>query len=115
MSWSTGWFYLIGQAHEDEALQRRAEGVHGDSLIWMRKLHAFSWCRGFWNPRGDRTGQPSPCLRRGAGGRPRKRALEEAAEGERLQAEKQERLALGARLLALLKRFGGTQSGGLLE
>ena len=28
--------YLIGQAHEDEALQRRAEGVHGDSLIWMR-------------------------------------------------------------------------------
>eukprot|EP00439_Symbiodinium_sp_Y106_P006007 s15351_g1.t1 len=81
--------YLIGQAHKDEALQRRAEGVHGDSL--------------------DLAALTLP--EKGRMRTSRKRALEEAAEGERLQAEKQERLALGARLLALLRRFRAPSLG----
>ena len=43
--------------------------------------------------------------------RSRKRAFEEATEGERQQAEKQERLALGARLLVLLRSFRAPSLG----
>ena len=102
--------YLIGQAHEDEALQRRAEGVHGDSLIWMRNPMPSAGAV----DSGIQGGQDLAALTLPEKGRmrtSRKRALEDAAEGERLQAEKQERLALGARLLALLKRFRAPSLG----
>eukprot|EP00439_Symbiodinium_sp_Y106_P013997 s11671_g2.t1 len=97
--------YLIGQAHKDEALQRRAERVHGDSLVWMRNPMPSAGAV----DSGIQGGQDLATLTLPEKGRmrtSRKRALEEAAEGERLQAEKQERLALGARLF---------QSGGLFE
>ena len=102
--------FLIGQAHRDEALQRRAEGVHGDSLIWMRNPMPAAEAV----DSGVRAGQNLAALalpEKGRMRRSRKRALEEAAEGERLQAEKQERLTLGARLLALLRRFGAPSLG----
>ena len=51
------------------------------------------------------------CPRRDALRRSRKRTFEETTEGERQQAEKQERLALGARLLVLLRRFKAPSLG----
>ena len=57
--------FLIGQAHRDEALQRRADGVHGESLIWMQNSMPAANAVASGPERG-RVLLPSPCLRRGA-------------------------------------------------
>ena len=102
--------FLIGQAHREEALQRRADGVHGESLIWMQN----SLPAADFGDSGTRAEQNLAALalpERGRMRKSRKRALEEATEGERQRAENQERLALGARLLVLLRRFGAPSLG----
>ena len=88
--------FLIGQAHREEALQRRADGVHGESLIWMQN----SLPAADVGDSGTRVGQSLAALalpEKGRMKKSRKRAFEEATEGERQQAEKQERLALGVK------------------
>ena len=102
--------FLIGQAHREEALQRRADGVHGESLIWMQNSRPAA----DFGDSGTRAEQNLAALalpERGRMRKSRKRALEEATEGERQRAENQERLDLGARLLVLLRRFGAPSLG----